>query len=300
MQRIFRKGGLRFGRCGACRHVCQEPGPAPLDTASEEPPPAISQATQAWFRLLAQRRADLVEEIAGDGPCRRILDVGCGPGFFLREAEQRGWFATGVDKGCYDAFLSNHVLKGDALAALKEIPAGSFGIITFWHSLEHFAEPGRILAETRRVLTPGGILVINSPNIDSMIFRVLGRHWTWVSREHLQYFSVHRFAAFLESSRWRILRKETWTEAPNLLFAVEDGFLWAIARRLNRCSSRRVRRWAASMRDRLSAEHHQTATQMSLKKLYDHLPALDRFLQKHDLGHEFLLVATSDGKDRND
>jgi ubiquinone/menaquinone biosynthesis C-methylase UbiE len=81
------------------------------------------------------RGARLVAELAEVGPGDRVVDVGCGPGRFLREAAERGAGAVGVD------------------------PSPQMRRVARWRTPASL-RPGRGLAALRRVLRPGGRLVI--------------------------------------------------------------------------------------------------------------------------------------------
>jgi SAM-dependent methyltransferase len=66
----------------------------------------------------------------------------------------------------------------------------SFDVITMWHSLEHVHEPAPLLREARRLLAPGGKIVIAVPNIDSLAFRWFGQDWFGLELpRHLTHFT---------------------------------------------------------------------------------------------------------------
>jgi len=98
----------------------------------------------------------------------RVLDVACGGGYLLMEAERAGLQAFGIDIA--DAALErakrfapkSDLRRGDAEAL--PYPDGSFEIVTCLGSLEHFLSPPKALEEMRRVLVPGGRAVVVVPN----------------------------------------------------------------------------------------------------------------------------------------
>ena len=94
-----------------------------------------------------------------------LLDVGTGDGHFLDLARTR-FRATGTEisatAGQYARRRGHRVLLGSLDAPC--FAEATFDVITLWHVLEHVARPGSMLATARRLLGPGGILVIAVPN----------------------------------------------------------------------------------------------------------------------------------------
>lgn len=108
-----------------------------------------------------------------------VLDVGCAVGTFLQRLRQRyGASVAGLDF----KDLSGHPSLGgvefhrglfyEALLASER-----FDLVTMWHFLEHDYDPMRSLRTARRVLKPGGSLVIEVPRLDSRTFAWFGSRW---------------------------------------------------------------------------------------------------------------------------
>jgi 2-polyprenyl-3-methyl-5-hydroxy-6-metoxy-1,4-benzoquinol methylase len=100
---------------------------------------------------------------------RRLLDVGCGLGFFLARAQARGWEVHGIDSSPAWVELANSRLGADrvqkATVARASLEPRSFDLITAWDVIEHIFEPVPFLARLRELLAPGGRLFIRTPNI---------------------------------------------------------------------------------------------------------------------------------------
>jgi 2-polyprenyl-3-methyl-5-hydroxy-6-metoxy-1,4-benzoquinol methylase len=106
-------------------------------------------------------------------PPGRLLDVGCGDGAFLREAAGYGWTVSGTEFSPAGARLARAAGVPVFAGELREarFPDAGFDVITCWHVIEHVADPRRLLAEMHRLLTPGGALLLATPNLNDRIFQ---------------------------------------------------------------------------------------------------------------------------------
>jgi len=103
-----------------------------------------------------------------------VLDAGCGRGEFLRLLKDQGIVARGVDSNglavevCRAAGLD--VRKGDAIDAIAAAPPASLGAVVAFQVVEHWpaAATFRFLAEARRAIAPGGVLIVETVNTDSL------------------------------------------------------------------------------------------------------------------------------------
>lgn len=109
----------------------------------------------------------------------KLLDVGCGRGYFLKVMRDRGWEVRGVEQ--FEP-LARHARHEFQLAVESDVSALSsnhdaFNLITLWHVLEHFTDPAKMLTSFHSLLAPGGVLYAEVPNIDSIGAFLAGAYW---------------------------------------------------------------------------------------------------------------------------
>lgn len=130
-----------------------------------------------------------------------LLDVGAATGTFVELANIAGFAAEGVELSAYAAGAAQ--VKGLKVkqGRLEDAgyPGNHFDVVTLFDVFEHITDPKGLLAEVSRILKPGGLLVVNTVDADSLYARILGKYWHLIlPPEHLLYFSVKNFASFVE------------------------------------------------------------------------------------------------------
>lgn len=107
-------------------------------------------------------------------PQGQTLDVGCGRGELLELLTDQGFNAKGVDlddgmlQSCRERGLE--VINADAIAYMQALPAGSLCLVTGLHIAEHlpFHALQQLVVESKRVLAPGGLLLLETPNPENI------------------------------------------------------------------------------------------------------------------------------------
>lgn len=131
-----------------------------------------------------------------------LLDLGCGSGFLVELAQERGWEAWGVELAPAAAAVARKragaqfVLEGRLETVA--LPPDPFDAITMFDYLEHVRDPLGVLRQCRELLRPGGALLLTTPLVGGFSHRVMGRRWTQFKAEHLQYFSPASLTVALE------------------------------------------------------------------------------------------------------
>ena len=134
----------------------------------------------------------------------RILDLGCGDGSSLTKLSLLGYrHLTGADP-----FLETDALSASGtrlLASTHEEIEGEFDCIVMHHAFEHMADPCAALASARRLLAPGGRIVIRMPIRDCYAWDKYGTHWVQLDApRHLVIYTKLGFAQLLSRAGFRL------------------------------------------------------------------------------------------------
>lgn len=185
--------------CQGCGAIYQHPRPT-QNTIGALYPSDYQQYTPAVHteKLLArlQRRYGLWKRcraVTRHVRSGRLLDVGCATGDFLGEMRrQADWVVVGIEPSHRAArYAHEHVGLDVVEGVLNTAPfaPGSFDAITMWDVLEHVYDPRQVIAQAARLLRPGGVLLINHPNLESLDRRLFGNLWLgWELPRHLYLF----------------------------------------------------------------------------------------------------------------
>jgi SAM-dependent methyltransferase len=122
----------------------------------------------------------------------RILDIGCGVGFFLEEARAGGWSPFGTEYGRRAVEINRAKGLDVADASTSPLPfePASFDVVTAFEVVEHVVAPRHELAVVARLLRPGGLFYCTTPNFNSLSRRLLRDQWGVIEYpEHLNYFT---------------------------------------------------------------------------------------------------------------
>jgi glycosyltransferase involved in cell wall biosynthesis/ubiquinone/menaquinone biosynthesis C-methylase UbiE len=211
---LFRVRGCRVEKCGECGFVLQNPQPSDealrriygegyfLGSASAE------GRREAGLLKRSTARLYLEELRRYHGPTKgRLLEVGCGEGDFLCQAEASGWDVTGVEYSPPASQVAGRRLKKGRVfcGELKDaaLPEGEFDLCVISDVLEHVRSPLDFLREIHRALRPGGTLFVVTPSVDSWSARLLRRHWMEFKPEHLAYFDSQTLQTALFKTGFR-------------------------------------------------------------------------------------------------
>jgi SAM-dependent methyltransferase len=161
-----------------------------------------------------RRMKSLIQAARSYLPYKRngiLLDVGCGFGAFLGAAKSVGWKAWGVEVASLAVSVASRyhdVFHGYLSDAPYE--PNSFDVVRLNNVIEHVPSPRALLGDIRRVIRPGGLLFISTPNVESFTAALQGVRWRYVQGEHHIYlFSLRTIRRLLETEGFKIVRVST-------------------------------------------------------------------------------------------
>jgi 2-polyprenyl-3-methyl-5-hydroxy-6-metoxy-1,4-benzoquinol methylase len=149
-------------------------------------PPREEPSWRMWWRGL---RASAFRWVPRNV---RVLDIGCGFGESLGYHKTRGCEAHGVeaDRNILRVAERYGLQVRVGLFDADNYEPASFDVATLDQVIEHVSAPLAVLRGVHRVLKPGGMLVLSTPNADGWGARVFGRRWIhWHAPYHIQFFN---------------------------------------------------------------------------------------------------------------
>lgn len=154
-------------------------------------------------------------------PGGRLLDVGCGDGEFLARMAGLGWSVEGLDFDGSAVEVARARGLTVHLGGLPEqsYPDASFDAVTLSHLIEHVYHPDQLLIECARILKPGGLLSIVTPNAESFGHTRFGPDWRGLEPpRHLQVFTLTALSRLVGASGLTVRVARTSFRGANFLF----------------------------------------------------------------------------------
>lgn len=144
----------------------------------------------------------------------RLLDVGCGPGFLLEAARERGWTAVGIDPS---PFSVAHVrgLGFEAYEGLlheADLAPGSFDAVALLQVVEHVLDPRELIEGCLKLLKPGGALLVATPNPRSLLAAAQRERFNyWIPPVHCVWYTPSALARLLRQAGFSRVETSTWS-----------------------------------------------------------------------------------------
>jgi ubiquinone/menaquinone biosynthesis C-methylase UbiE len=205
-----------LSRCQNCSHIFANPSPSPEFISS-----LYSGVEDPLYEAEAQGRSKNFLKILTrlkriHPPQGTLFDVGAATGIFLNLARQRGWEVDGIETSSWAVKVAEQKYKLQLRegsfeeAALKKNSYAAVALIDF---IEHTPRPFQALVKAHEILSGEGVLVLVTPDINSLAAKIAGKRWWHFRAGHLAFFNSRSLHTLLQRSGFQVIkeRKYAWT-----------------------------------------------------------------------------------------
>lgn len=235
---LYSAEGISIIDCEVCsfKHIYPLPNRNEIDQLYKEEyyekaqPEYIDRvkADAEWWSEVYKERVVQIEEFFDKDKEINTLDIGSGPGYYLKEATEKGWKALGIEpskNACQYAKSLDLNIVNSFFTIEEARKLEKFDVIHMNNVLEHMSNPIEIIQLVWDKLNENGVLCVAVPNDFNIFQNTLHEKYNykpwWISpKEHLNYFSFETLRNLLENNGFDVL-KET-TNFPMELFLMMD------------------------------------------------------------------------------
>ena len=165
------------------------------------------------------RAEEIVKRFGTKG---KLLDIGCGAGFFIACLKRYGWDVTGIDISDWASEFARKKLGLNVFTGTVEhgLFDERFDVVAMYHILEHLPDPLGTLKKISETIAGDGFLVIKGPNLASFDRVWHGENWRgYTDRSHLYYFTPKTYQTILESAGFSVQKTifQHWNPIAHLM-----------------------------------------------------------------------------------
>ena len=169
-----------------------------------------------WWNMTYDDRYDSFEEHL-DKDRRTILDIGSGPGIFLKRGQERGWNVTGIEPSMqafeYSSQTLGLTIHNCFLNDETKLNLESYDVIHMSEVLEHIPDPAGLLRIAYEKLISGGLICVVVPNdynpFQYSLSEACGYDPWWVAPpHHINYFNFNTLSTLLQKIGFQVVMKE--------------------------------------------------------------------------------------------
>lgn len=148
---------------------------------------------------------------------KKLLDIGCGTGDFLKTAQQNNWHVSGIEPNKEVREIANKKTNNSVFetAQLLKFEPNSFDVISLWHVLEHLPNLEEQIAIFKKLLKPNGTLIIAVPNYKSYDAKHYKEFWAaYDVPRHLWHFNQASISKLVSAASFKVEKvKPMWFDS---------------------------------------------------------------------------------------
>ena len=140
---------------------------------------------------------------------KTLLDIGCGTGDFLKEAQENNWSIFGIEPNDDARTIANQKTNNSVfnIDRLRQFNEHTFDVITLWHVLEHLPKLEEQIAILKRLLKENGTLIVAVPNYHSFDAKHYKSFWAaYDVPRHLWHFNQKSIANLFGSENMNVVK----------------------------------------------------------------------------------------------
>lgn len=142
--------------------------------------------------ITIKRYHEILDKFEPFRKTNRILDVGCGTGYFLNEAKNRGWevYGTEISQKSVDICSNKGIIMKKGFLNSDDFEPDFFDVVLSIEVIEHINNPIEEITNFFKVLRKGGLVYVTTPNFNSLLRHKLKSLYNVITYpEHLCYFT---------------------------------------------------------------------------------------------------------------
>lgn len=193
--------GYAWGRCNSCRSVQKLIDLAGYESLSPTYDPGTivqpsASSTDIEAALGVPKKLAQLRPYRNAAP-QRFLDIGCGAGGYLLAARRLGFEVVGVEPSAAHSSIARERFGLPVVTGYFEPDqfTDPFDVVMLSHVIEHIYDPKAFLTKIARVLSPGGVLIAVTPNVESLTAAITGKYWSMFKPvDHVTMLGPHSIA----------------------------------------------------------------------------------------------------------
>ncbi len=139
----------------------------------------------------------------------KLLEIGCGNGFFLEEAKRQGYDVYGIEPGEASVMKAKPSIKKHIIIDIfkpGQFKRNFFDVICCFQTFDHIPNPNGLLKECYKILKPGGLMLFFNHDVGAIQNKLMGEMSPIIDIEHTYLFDKKTIALIFEKHKFKVLK----------------------------------------------------------------------------------------------